>query len=137
MNITRRDALLGATAAAAVTGLTAAPLAIKAAGVKAALGGVPGAVQGEDADAQVKALCRKWEAMYRHVNMSNVTDEERFAQVPVMDRLADRIADIPVRSLDGVVHKLKVAIHYMDDEAGRYADSTIRDLEHLAGGMQS
>ena len=37
--ITRRDALLGATAAAAVTGLTAAPLAIKAAGVKAALGG--------------------------------------------------------------------------------------------------
>ena len=131
MNITRRDALLGATAAAAVTGLTVAPLAIKA-----ALGGVPGAVQGEDADAQVKALCRKWEAMYRHVNMSNVTDEERFAQVPVMDRLADRIADIPVRSLDGVVHKLKVAIHYMDDEAGRYADSTLRDLERLAGGMR-
>ena len=31
MNITRRDALLGATAAAAVTGLTVAPLAIKAA----------------------------------------------------------------------------------------------------------
>ena len=132
MNITRRDALLGATAAAAVTGLTAAPLAIKA-----ALGGVPGAVQGEDADAQVKALCRKWEAMYRHVNMSNVTDEERFAQVPVMDRLADRIADIPVRSLDGVVHKLKVASHYMDDEAGRYTDSTLRDLERLIGGMQS
>ena len=37
MNITRRDALLGATAAAAVTGLTAAPLAFKAASVKAAL----------------------------------------------------------------------------------------------------
>ena len=31
MNITRRDALLGATAAAAVTGLTVAPLAMKAA----------------------------------------------------------------------------------------------------------
>ena len=41
MNITRRDALLGATAAAAVTGLTVAPLAIKAAGVKAALAGDP------------------------------------------------------------------------------------------------
>ena len=40
-NITRRDALLGATAAAAVTGLTTAPLAIKAAGVKAALAGDP------------------------------------------------------------------------------------------------
>ena len=39
MNITRRDALLGATAAAAVTGLTVAPLAIQAAGVKAALAG--------------------------------------------------------------------------------------------------
>ena len=41
MNITRRDALLGATAAAAVTGLTVAPLAIKAAGIKAALAGEP------------------------------------------------------------------------------------------------
>ena len=39
MNITRRDALLGATAAAAVTGAITAPLAIKAAGVKAALAG--------------------------------------------------------------------------------------------------
>ena len=37
MNITRRDALLGATVAAVVTGAIAAPLAIKAAGVKAAL----------------------------------------------------------------------------------------------------
>ncbi len=32
MNITRRDALMGATAAAVVTGATTAPLAIKAAG---------------------------------------------------------------------------------------------------------
>ena len=41
MNITRRDALMGATAAAAVTGLIVAPLALKAAGVKAALAGDP------------------------------------------------------------------------------------------------
>ena len=41
MNITRRDALMGATAAAVVTGAIAAPLAIKAAGVKAALAGDP------------------------------------------------------------------------------------------------
>ena len=41
MQITRRNALLGATAAAAVTGLTVAPLAIKAAGVEAALAGDP------------------------------------------------------------------------------------------------
>jgi len=39
MNITRRDALLGATAAAAVTGAIAAPLAMQAAGANAALGG--------------------------------------------------------------------------------------------------
>ncbi len=37
MQISRRGALLGATAAAVVTGLTVAPLAMKSAGVKAAL----------------------------------------------------------------------------------------------------
>ena len=41
MYITRRDALLGATVAAAVAGLTTAPLAMKATGVKAALAGDP------------------------------------------------------------------------------------------------
>ncbi len=41
MSISRRDAMLGATAAAVVTGATVVPLAIKAAGVKAALGGDP------------------------------------------------------------------------------------------------
>ncbi len=41
MQISRRDALLGATAAAVVTGAITAPLAIKAAGVKAALAGEP------------------------------------------------------------------------------------------------
>ncbi len=39
MQISRRDALLGATAAAAVAGLTVAPLAMKAAGVQAPLAG--------------------------------------------------------------------------------------------------
>ncbi len=41
MQISRRGALLGATAAAAVTGLTVAPLAMKAANVRAALAGDP------------------------------------------------------------------------------------------------
>ena len=41
MPISRRDALLGATAAAVVTGAVTSPLAIKAAGVKAALAGDP------------------------------------------------------------------------------------------------
>ena len=42
-SITRRDTLRGATAAVVVTGAITAPLAIKAAGVKAALAGNPGA----------------------------------------------------------------------------------------------
>ena len=41
MNLTRRDALLGATAAAVVTTAITASLAIKAAGVKAALSNQP------------------------------------------------------------------------------------------------
>ncbi len=41
MQISRRGALLGATAAAAVTALTVTPLAMKSAAVKAALGGDP------------------------------------------------------------------------------------------------
>ena len=41
MSISRRDALLGATAAAVVTGAATIPLAMKAAGVKAALAGDP------------------------------------------------------------------------------------------------
>ena len=41
MQISRRDALLGATAAAVTTGAATAPLVIKAAGVKAALAGEP------------------------------------------------------------------------------------------------
>ena len=57
MSISRRDALLGATAAAAVTGLTTAPLAIKAAGVKAALAG--------PTDEPLIAMEREWNA-HRH-----------------------------------------------------------------------
>ncbi len=51
MQISRRNALMGATAAAVVTGAATAPLAIKAAGVEAALGGDPAV----NLAAQVKA----------------------------------------------------------------------------------
>ena len=54
MDITRRDALLGATAAAVVTGAITIPLAIKATSVKAALAGDPVI----DLAAQVKAAYR-------------------------------------------------------------------------------
>ena len=51
MTISRRSALLGATAAAAVTGLTVAPLAMEAVAVKAALAGDP--------DARILALAEE------------------------------------------------------------------------------
>ena len=54
MNITRRDALLGATAAAAVTGAIAAPLAMQAAGANTALGG----------DTDLLALCAEWQQLW-------------------------------------------------------------------------
>ena len=54
MQISRRDALLGATAAAVITGAITAPLAIKAAAAKAALAGDP--------DAELLALCDRLDA---------------------------------------------------------------------------
>ena len=54
MQISRRDALRGATAAAVVTGAVTAPLAFKAVNVKAALAGDP--------DAALLALCDRLDA---------------------------------------------------------------------------
>ncbi len=56
MQISRRDALLGATAAAVVTGAATAPLAIKAAGVKAALAGEP-----------LLAMEQEWNAIHKEL----------------------------------------------------------------------
>ena len=60
MQITRRNALLGATAAAAVTGLTAVPLAMKAAGVKAALSST--------SDAQIVALAEEHDRVFSEMD---------------------------------------------------------------------
>ncbi len=71
MSISRRDALKGATAAAVVTGALTAPLAIKAAGVKAALGAD---------DAHIEALCAEWRAAEtRLVDATGIADETTFA----------------------------------------------------------
>ena len=60
--LTRRDALRGATAAVAVTGAITAPLAFKAAGVQAALGGDPVLPAYET----FEAARLKYVAMYDH-----------------------------------------------------------------------
>ncbi len=70
MQISRRDALMGATAAAVVTGAATIPLAIKAASVKAALGG----------DAHLERLHAEWRAAEtRLVDATAIADETTFA----------------------------------------------------------
>ena len=60
MQISRRNALLGAGAAVAVTGATTGPLAIKAAGVKTALAGV-------QADESLLAIEQEWFAIHKEL----------------------------------------------------------------------
>ena len=67
MSISRRDALMGATAAAVITGAITAPLALKAAGVKVALAGEPlVALEAElmEARAAGKRAAAIWDAAY-------------------------------------------------------------------------
>ena len=77
MDITRRDALLGATAAAVVTGLTVAPLAIKAAGVKAAIaatGAVP--IAAIDASKATEPLVSLWQERARlRIQLNRISDQ--------------------------------------------------------------
>ena len=148
MSISRRDALLGATAAAAVTGLTAAPLAIKAAGVKAALGGDP-----------VLALEREWLARLDFVH--NYPDDSDEALDPLYERVHHverQLFLMPAESVQGVLTKLRVWHYYYSP--GSCADqpydrvwwrgsldnlpladlgsvAVMRDLERLAGEARS
>ncbi len=148
MNITRRDALLGATAAAAVTGLTVAPLAIKAAGVKAALAGDP-----------VLALEREWLAQLDFIH--NYPDDSDEALNPLYERASEierQLFLMPAESLRGVLTKLRVwHYHYSDCSlvgrpyvhvwwrvgfdnlclANLGAVAVMRDLERLGGESRS
>ena len=102
MNITRRDALMGVTAAAAVTGLTVAPLAIKAAGVKAALAGDP-----------VLALEREWRAQLDFIH--NYPDDSDAVLNPLYERATENERQLflmPAESLQGVLTKLRVWHYY-------------------------
>ncbi|MCH8113808.1 MAG: hypothetical protein IH905_17955 [Proteobacteria bacterium] len=149
MSITRRDALLGATAAAAVTGLTTAPLAMKAAGVKAALAG--------PTDEPLIAMEREWNA-HRH-SCDNCLDDSDEAREPHFRRLEEmewNIYQTPARTLQGVATKLRLWSRYYaefydrsyegawwqgDLEGMTYAEfgfaNVMRDLERLAGEARS
>ena len=148
MQITRRNALLGATAAAVVTGATVAPLAIKAGATKAALAGDP-----------VLALEREWLAQLDFVH--NYPDDSDEALEPLYKR-ADEIERqlflTPAETALGVLTKLRVWHYYYGScswEAQPYARvwwrgcldnlhiaelgsvAVMRDLEHLSGGARS
>ncbi len=145
MSISRRDAL--ATGAAAITtAAITAPLAIKAAGVKAALAGEP-----------LLAMEREWNA-HRH-SFNNSADDSDAAREPHFRRLEEmewNIYQTPAQTLQGVATKLRLWSRYYacfhdrcydgdwwtgDLEGMDYAEfgfaNVLRDLERLAGEARS
>ena len=143
MSISRRTAL-ATGAAAIVTGAAVAPLAFKAAGVKAALGGDP-----------VLALEREWRARLDYVH--NYPDDSDAALDPLYERVNEierQLFLTPAESVQGVLTKLRVWHYYYSP--GSCADqpydrvwwrgnldnlpiadlgsvAVMRDLERLAG----
>ncbi len=96
MNITRRDALLGATAAAITTAATTAPLAIKAAGVKAALAGTSDpaiAAAGHWHKAFGHVLVQaEWWVSHQNPNLDELNRDPALAQEYAGHREALRVA---------------------------------------------
>ena len=133
MQITRRNAMLGASAAA-VTGLTVAPIGMKASGVKAALAGVPGVVKASQTD-PVAVLVRKASAYEEWLNSLNVPDDEFNALAGVHFEMEHRILDTPATSLVGIVGKLRIAWKNAETDelyplaSERFIWSALQDLE--------
>ncbi len=145
MQISRRDALMGATAAAVVTGATVVPLALKSAGVQAALTGEPN-------DEPLLALRRQWLAWREHIH--HYPDESDEARDPLYDRLTEierQIYVTPAQTPRGVLIKLELWQYFYapwnhpwtpwweGDVDAMAMDETgvamvMRDLERLAGG---
>ena len=167
MSISRRDAMLGATAAAAVTGLTAAPLAMKAAGGKAALALAGDPVIG--LSEQLRAVWKAWmsaqdvyeEACHRvgyttfgigevrrELGIEPLWQEEQRLKAQFWG-LQTRLLDMPATTPGGVLAKLRGFYH--DGEVAQiraggdpdtdlpveFAASIYRDLERLAGEVPS
>ena len=143
MSISRRGALLGATAAAVVTGATTAPLAIKAAAAQAD----PVAVLVN------KALTfRDW----LNAIPGDMPEEEFNTQCDELWEMFDQIRDTPATSVEGIAGKVRVAYLQTEPSIGaertgppddfcqigqlapeRFIWSALKDLERLAGGMRS
>lgn len=155
MKISRRDALLGASAAAVVTAAIAAPLALKAAGVKAALGGDPVT---DLNDQGLLGLERQW------LDHQKTCEDWPHEQGEVYESLYARLSEMeeciycnPAQTLAGVMVKLRMwSWHCSDisqphpygepwwrgDLAAMYKDEMgfaqiMRDLERLARSAPS
>ncbi len=165
MSISRRDALLGATAAAVVTGATAAPIAINAAGVKAALSGEPvvalsqqlraasevwnSAIDAfEEAAHRAGCSCLVGQEVRQELGIESLWQEREHWEARFWD-LRARLLETPSATVGGVLAKLRGFYHdgeIADMRAGgdpdealpeEYAASVYRDLERLAGGLPS
>ncbi len=126
MTISRRDALMGAGAAAVVAG-------------------VPGAVQGEDAE--LAALGRQWiDAYGKWIG----TKDDDSTLLKRCNSIENRIADIPARSRHGALVKLRVVAEFyrlmgdIDDssetrliyQAWEALETERFNFERLLGGMR-
>ena len=164
MQISRRDALMGATAAAVVTGATVAPLAVQSAGVKAALAADPAV----DLSRQLRAVCKAWwdagnafeeaahsagynifmaERLRRELGIESLYQEREHWKARFWE-LQPRLLDTPATTTRGVLAKLRGFYHddeiagimageEPDDLPGDYAASIYRDLERLTGEARS
>ena len=126
--ITRRDALMGATAAAAATGLTAAPLAIKA-----ALGG----------DDPIWAVLARARSLQDQITAAPYEPATAALETTLCD-VECEIFETQATTFDGLLAKARYArwiVRPVDPQFELDGDnlvlSIVRDLEHLAGGMQS
>ncbi len=93
MSISRRDALLGASAAVAVAG-------------------VPTAVAAQACDTELVALGQQWRELYIEWLRCPV-EEENTVLLKRVHAIEDRMEEIPARSPNGALVKLRVAAeHY-------------------------
>ncbi len=121
MQITRRNALMGATAAAAVTGLTVAPLGMKAAGVQAALAGDPVLPAFE----AFEVVRREYLAMDNHVDAVRKAVE---AEMPPEPHAGRRWFDLSDAERDEGVAWCRIHARRVEDRLGADQDDIIDDL---------
>ena len=122
MQISRRDALMGATAAAAVTGLTVAPVAMKAAGVQAALAGDPVLPAFE----AFEVVRREYLAMDNHVDAVRKAVE---AEMPPGPHAGRRYLDLSDAERSEGAAWRQIHAHRVEDRLGGDQDD-IMNVHH-------